>query len=210
MGQYAFNPKKACCMMILIDAGHGGINYGKPETPGKRATFEHSTIYEGVLNRAVASLLQFELSIRNIPSHLITDANEDIALHNRVQRVNNLIKTIPNQYLLLSIHHNAADDPDANGFEAFTSPGDTRADQYANLLCDIFKKKHPKRKLRRGDKQLSKQANFQILNKTNCPAILTEFSFMTNPDEFDYMTKHNGIQDEVNLFVHWIDQIINE
>lgn len=191
-------------MKILIDAGHGGMFLGLKTTPGKRATFGEHTIYEGLLNRAVAHRLNFELALRGIESTMIAETSIDVGLGYRVGCVNNLP---PDDYLFLSIHHNASDNPEANGFECFTSPGKTKADKYANRLCEIFQQRFPDRKLRKGSGQLSKEERFYLLAYSQAPAVLTEFSFMTNPDEFNYMAFGKGIEDEVSLLLDWLISI---
>ena len=199
--------------IILIDPGHGGLIEGDYMTEGKQATFEKSTIYEGVLNRGVANWLNLELSIRNIKSEIITPENTDVPLTERIERVNTKVTKNPDsKYFLLSIHHNASENATAKGFECFTSRGETDSDMFADRLMNLFIEKHPKRKARHellAGQIIAKEANFRILKETKCPAVLTEFCFMTNKDEFEYMTRYSGIMDEVNLFVDWIVNYVN-
>lgn len=192
--------------IILIDAGHGGLYEGRYMTNGKQATFNQTTIYEGVLNRAVAHLLNYELSIRNIKSQVMNTSEIDINLSGRCFMINEKVNASPNKkFFLLSIHHNASSNQSAEGFECYTSKGETQSDIFANYLMKLFITKHPKRKARINTiEDPSKDSDFYILKNTICPAVLTEFAFMTNKKEFDYMTVYNGIQDEVNLLVEWI------
>lgn len=192
--------------IILIDPGHGGLIDGVYQTPGKRATFNNITLYEGVLNRAVAYLLNFELSLRNIKSEVIVHTETDINLSGRSFYINEKVEQNPNKrYFLLSIHHNASDNPEAKGFECYTSKGETESDRYANDLTVYAKMLYPGRKVRHGVIEgTAKEADFYILKNTICPAVLSEFCFMTNETEFNYMTKGYGIRDEVTLLSHWI------
>lgn len=195
--------------IILIDPGHGGLNDGNYKTPGKQATFENTTLYEGVLNRAVAHLLNYELSIRNIKSEVIVTTEIDISLSTRAYYVNQKVLRSPTyKYFLLSVHHNAADNPDANGFECYTSKGETESDKYARELMRMFKQYHESRKARYSTVPNAKEQDFYILKNTLCPAVLTEFAFMTNPKEFKYMTTGYGVRHEVNLFADWIEECI--
>jgi N-acetylmuramoyl-L-alanine amidase len=198
-------------MKFIIDAGHGGFLFNGLITPGKRATLNGVTLYEGILNRVIAQQLQWRLTIRNIPNYYLTPGVNDKALYLRVDEVNDIVSGKYNDHLLISIHHNASDNPDAKGFEVFTSVGETISDSYANKLCRLYENNTEinHRPLRKGTDQLNKERNFQIITKTICPAVLTEWSFMTNPFEFDYMVYGNGIRDEVNLLTEWCEWIYN-
>lgn len=198
-------------MKIIIDAGHGGFLSHGLTTPGKRATFNGITLYEGILNRVIAQQLQWRLTLRNIQSYYLTPNVQDTPLYLRVDAVNDIAVHDINNCVLLSIHHNAADNPAARGFEVFTSVGKTKSDEYANKLCRLYEN-NPEinfRPLRKGTNQESKERNFTIIQKTICPAILTEWSFMTNQEEFDYMVYGHGIRDEVNLLTEWCEWLVN-
>ena len=198
-------------MKIIIDAGHGGFLSNGSTTPGKRATFNGVTLYEGILNRVIAQQLQWRLTLRGIPNYYLTSGVVDKALYLRVDEVNDIAASDYDKHLLISIHHNAADNPKAKGFEVYTSVGESDSDIYANKLCRLFEQNPDLnfRPLRKGTDQLNKERNFTIITKTICPAVLTEFSFMTNQGEFDYMVYGNGIRDEVNLLTEWCEWIVN-
>lgn len=81
--------------------------------------------------------------------------------------------------ILISIHANAGG---GTGFEVFTSPGNTPADDYATMIIESIKETFPNEKIRsdHSDGDADKEARFYLLQHTQCPAILTENLFMDN------------------------------
>ena len=179
-------------MMILLDAGHGGIEEGKYVTPGKRYYGLHEgkeiQMAEGAFNRAVVHGIAARLHLFGVKCHIINPENEDISLHARARRVNEIAKR--EKCVLLSVHHNAFEDERVSGFEVFTSMGDTPSDPIADFIGKKFTEIYPNVKLRResiSPNRYSKDAGYYILRSTRCPAILTEWAFMTNPVDRDRM-----------------------
>ena len=172
---------------VLIDAGHGGVKEGVYQTSGKRFEGFHESrdifLAEGAFNRAIAAGLQAKLHMLCIKTHLITPEAEDITLGGRVRRVNALSRIGP--CFLLSIHHNSFTDPRINGAEFFTSRGDTKADPLAEEIAKGFKDHFPGVKLRVDsiNTKYAKEADYKILKGTICPAILTEWAFMSNEQD---------------------------
>ncbi len=197
---------------ILIDHGHGGLVDGKYVTPGKRATHEKKTLYEGVLNRAQAHLLNYMLSLEGIPSEIVAPENEDISLRGRVMRVNKIVSKKPENYLLISIHSNAFDkSKKPRGWEIWTSVGETASDQYAILFYDHFVNTFPEVPIRKSISGIDKDGKFRIVTSTRCPALLTEDLFMTNPDDFKILTDPPmGLCPLVDYKVQAIKEIISQ
>jgi len=173
---------------ILIDHGHGGLIDGKYVTPGKRGEHEGRTIYEGVLNRAQAHLLNYQLSLFGIPSEIIAPENEDTSLKARVMRVNKIVSKKPDEFLLISIHSNAFSNPKARGWEIWTSIGETMSDELAPIFLKHFQGSFPEVPIRTGISGVDKDGNFRVVTSTLCPAVLTEDLFMTSPDDFQILS----------------------
>lgn len=87
--------------------------------------------------------------------------------------------------LFVSIHCNAFADASAEGYEVFTSPGETGADPYATRVMDSFGSLFPGRKARTdySDGDPDQERRFYVLIHTSMPAILVELGFITNPCE---------------------------
>lgn len=177
--------------IYIIDPGHGGINpgTGQPVTPGKRSPIweDGSQYIEGVGNREIAEFLAACLKDAGIRYDFTVhpDNWRDLALHKRVNRVNKLVAQ-HKHCVVISIHSNASDNSTAHGFEVWTSPGQTTSDKLAELWFWKYANAFPNRIGRKDtlkDGDVDKEAKFTILTATNCPAILIESMFHTNPEE---------------------------
>ncbi len=193
--------------LILIDAGHGHLKTGVYQTPGKRYADDAVYLYEGVLNKAVAYNLALRLSITGIRCEIINPHNYDVSLDTRCRRANVYHRDY--SCLYLSIHHNAGR---GEGFEIYTSIGDTLADPIAEVAANIFLKMFPKRIFRpnRVQGKLAKEARFRVLHKTLMPAVLTEFGFMDTFVDRVYISSDKGITDQVTWLHHWIEYLIKK
>ena len=87
--------------------------------------------------------------------------------------------------LFLSLHCNAATNPQAHGFEVWTSPGQRESDRVAEEIIQGFQAAFPYNKIRKdlADGDSDKEARFRVLVGTVGPAVLVEFGFLTNPEE---------------------------
>lgn len=161
---------------IIIDAGHGN------NSPGKRSPIwkDGKQLLEWEFNRDVAERIAHKLGAMYIPNRLLVTEKEDIQLSERCRRVNNICRIHgKDNCILISIHANAGG---GTGFEVFTSPGNTKADEYASSLLKELGYEFPKEKIRTdySDGDADKEAGFYILKHTQCPALLSENMFMDN------------------------------
>lgn len=171
-------------VIILLDAGHGGIINGVYQTAGKRSPKwdDGSQLLEGVFNREIVNSLHQQLIQQGIDCRILVPEQEDISLSERVKRANKIYRENNAKCYLLSIHANAGG---GEGFEIYTSPGQTKADAFAESIAEAYKKVFPDKKLRTdlSDGDLDKEAKFYILQKTAMSAALAEIGFMDNEDE---------------------------
>lgn len=176
-----------------LDAGHGGLTKdGRYTTaPNKMFTFPDGlTIYEGVINRAIALLVYKQLEQKQIDFALVYDDVEDTPLAQRVTIADNVYRK-DKRAIYLSIHSNAGG---GSGFEIFTSIGQTKSDKVANIFCETYKKNLPQFKFRedKSDGDADKEADFYVLRKTDCPALLVENLFFDNRSEAEYLLSTEG------------------
>ena len=165
-------------MRIGIDCGHGGLDEkGNYVTAGKRSPHpvDGQWFYEGVNNRIYGKEYAKVLQKFGHEVVFITDPNDykDVPLSTRVTIANS--KDLD---LLVSIHSNAANNTNARGYEVFTSQN---SGYISNLAADNWIKEMSETfpDLRnRGHKK----ANFAIIKRTICPAILLELEFHTNDE----------------------------
>ncbi|MEM9548727.1 MAG: N-acetylmuramoyl-L-alanine amidase [Bacteroidota bacterium] len=178
--------------LILLDAGHGGLTKGIYNThPNKRVEKKHTQINEGVLNRAVVHLTAFLLDFHKIPCEVISGTNNDLSLNRRIWNVNEASNHF--DCLLISVHHNFFGKPNPNGTEIFTYYSNN-ATAIAERFYKTFIEHFPNRCFRKfSESRPIKTGNFAILKRTACPAILTEFGFMSNEDDYYYISSSDGI-----------------
>ena len=167
----------------LFDAGHGGIVDGQYMTSGKRSPLwkDGTQYFEGVGNRQIVQKLIKKCDEHNVYNFDVVASEYDIALSERVKIANQYYKTLGN-CIYVSIHSNGFSKESANGYSIYTSKGETKSDRIAEVFIDNMVKHFPNHKLRKdtrdGDKD--KEAQFYVLRRTLCSAILIENFFMTN------------------------------
>lgn len=176
----------------LLDPGHGGIIAGKYVTaPRKMFTFPDGFVYyEGVGNRLITGKLARKLKAAGIDYRDVVDAEDDVALSVRVNRADAEFKKDP-RCIYLSIHSNAGG---GSGNEIYTSKGQTKSDKIANIFCEVYQKHFPDFKFRSDqvDGDADKEADFYVLRKTDCPAILVENLFFDNRKDADFLASEAG------------------
>lgn len=176
-------------LIVILDAGHGGIVDGQYTTaPAKMHKHEDGSIaYEGVINRKIKDRLISKLLRHNITHFDVSPGNTDIRLLHRVLSANALYDKYKNDnnILYLSIHSNAGG---GSGFEVWTSPNETKSDQYAEICANEIKSEFKEFPFRAdlGDGDLDKEEKFYVLVKTNCPSILVELLFFDNFKDWKY------------------------
>lgn len=161
--------------IFLLDNGHGKDTPGKrsPVWPDGRQLFEYEFARDMVRRIKAAAVAQGLFTVELVPEL------EDVPLADRVKRANRWHELTDGRCVLLSIHANAGG---GTGFEVYTSPGKTASDKYATALCEQLKGDFPGIKFRSdwADGDADKEADFYILKKTACPAMLAELLFMDN------------------------------
>lgn len=199
-------------IIILLDAGHGSVIDGVPQTAGKRSPIwpDGSQLFEGEFNRAIVAGIMQQLIVNGVDCRVLVADLTDAPLSERVSRENKIAKANPDALCVtISAHSNAGG---GKGFEAFTSKGQTMSDIVAQFICNAFKNEFPDKPLRadHSDGDLDKESNFYILRKTRGAAVLTENFFMDNEDECKniLMTKL-GRQRIINYHVAGLMNFIN-
>lgn len=177
---------------ILIDNGHGENTKGKRSPDGKFLEYKFA--------REIADDIVRELKKLGYEAERIVKENIDVSLTERARRVNEICgKYGTSNVVLVSIHCNAAGDGSkwmtATGWSAYTSKGETKADYLATCLYDAAENNMKGQKLRKdeySDGDPDWEENFYILQKTKCPAVLTENFFMDNKDDVEYLQSADG------------------
>lgn len=175
----------------ILDAGHGGMKNGRYITaPKKMFVFPEYIIYEGVINRLIVDWLQGHLERHKIDYALVADHVEDTPLEYRVRKADYIYRK-DKRAIYISVHSNAGA---GSGFEIFTSPGQSKSDKVANIFCEIYQKNFPNFPFRldKSDGDADKEADFYVLRKTDCPALLVENLFFDNKKDADFLMSIPG------------------
>jgi N-acetylmuramoyl-L-alanine amidase len=195
--------------MILMDNGHG------ENTPGKRSP--DGKFREYLYTREIAQDVRRELAKRGIACELLVRESLDVSLNERVRRVNEYCKEYgAKNVALISIHVNAAGDGsewmNGTGFEVFTSNGKTKSDELAQMFIESAKENHKGMKIRTdySDGDGDKEAQFAVLAKTKCAAILTENGFMDNKEDVAYLLSPEGKRAVVMSHVEAVVKYVNK
>jgi N-acetylmuramoyl-L-alanine amidase len=163
-------------MKFLLDPGHGGLAFGHYLTPGKRSPEIPPGFYEGDVNRKICNEITRRRGV-NFWAITINPGPVNIPLAARCKFANQLYRKDPN-LALISIHCNAAAKKGwsaSNGFVVFRQFGaNSKTHRLARLLHNYYNDLGIFRS--RG----IKEANFAMIRKPKCPAVLLEMGFMTN------------------------------
>ena len=196
-------------MKILIDNGHG------ENTPGKRSP--DGKFREYLYAREIADGVIRELRSRGYDAEKIVTETVDVPLSERTRRVNEFCgKLGVSKVILISIHCNAAGNGSewmkARGWSAYTSKGQTKSDKIATCLYDVAESVFDGHRIRRdmSDGDPDWEENFYILQKTKCPAVLTENFFQDNKDDVDFLLSPDGKKKVIQVHVDGIIKYLSQ
>ena len=189
-------------LLVILDAGHGGIINGEYVTAGKRSPIwpDGRQLFEGVFNRFIVDGINKRLSALCIDSVVLVPEQQDTSLTERVKRANEIDGNYKGDTLLISIHCNAGG---GTGYEVYTYFGQTQSDVFATHLADAFNRELPNVRLRAdmSDGDTDKEANFYILRKTAMPAVLSECLFMDTLKDCEILMSADGRQSIIDFHV---------
>ena len=175
--------------VVILDAGHGGELNGVYETSGKRSpVWEDGTQYfEGVGNRQIVHAASQYLERLGWTVLYTVHPNDpsDVTLSQRIKISNSHFRRYPSAFQI-SVHSNGFSKESANGYEVFTSKGQTKSDKIATVWIDEMRRAFPTLN-NRGHKE----ANF-AMNRVHCPSILIESMFHTNRKECEILMSESG------------------
>lgn len=194
-------------MVILVDNGHGYDTKGKRSPDGR--------LLEYAWARIVARKLKEVLEKAGHTVILVTPEDKDIALSERVRRVNAYCAQYGTKNcVLLSIHINAQ----GNGTSWGTASGWTawvaqKSSYNSKLLARLLHTEAVGHGLK-GNRWVPAEGywtgNFAIVRDTACPAVLTENLYMDNKSEVDYLLSAKGIDTIVRIHKDALEKYIKE
>ena len=209
-------------MIILIDNGHGYNTLGKQSPLLDESIkigdefIEKNRFKEWKYTRVIAKQIVDKMKSMGYDVRLVTPEEKDISLSERIRRINTICnKEGAGNVLLISVHANAVGDSSqwmqGKGWEAYTTRGKTISDKLAEFLYKRADENIKDRKIREDwtDGDRDKEADFYIIKKAKCAAVLTENFFYDNKDDLKYLTSEEGIHAVVRLHIEGIIDFIN-
>lgn len=191
--------------IVLLDNGHG------KETAGKRSPVwsDGSQLFEWEFNRDIVRRITKKLEADGIPYRVLVPEETDISLTERARRANEITKENNGKAYVLSIHANAGG---GTGWEVYTSPGQTPSDAIATVFFEEAGREFVPDGWRMrsdySDGDPDKEADFAILTKTTCPAILTENFFMDTEKDCRFIMSEDGRERIANMHVAAIKRVL--
>jgi N-acetylmuramoyl-L-alanine amidase len=150
---------------IMIDPGHGGKDSGAVGPEGLR---------EKDVVLAVAMLMGAQL-VGDFEVNYTRRDDTFVELYTRATRANDW-----QAEAFVSIHCNSGPPGQGTGFEVFTTVGDSPSDLLATDVFKSFGAEFPAnaRRVDMRDGDVDKEADFVVLRRTHCSAILFELEFI--------------------------------
>lgn len=170
-------------LFILIDNGHGHNTPGKCSPDGR--------LQEWDFTRRLARRIHRLLEQTGIESVLLVPEDADVPLGERVRRVNDKVRSRPDRRtMLFSVHVNASGSgrwSEACGWSVFVS-------RHASGPSQALARALTAQALARGllgnratPPEGFWRADFAMLTRTLCPAVLTENMMMDNRGDLDFL-----------------------
>lgn len=188
-------------MKILIDNGHGSNTAGKRSPDGRLLEYAYA--------REIAQRVVNELKNQGLDAELLVREEIDVPLQERCRRANEYKAS---EAILVSIHCNAAGMGDkwmdARGWEAWTTPGTTKADSLATCLYQAAGELGLKLREDNSDGDPDKEGHLYILKHSRCPAVLTENLFQDNREDVDFLLSDSGKNAITELHVRGIKKYL--
>lgn len=212
-------------MIVILGTAHLDTTPGKQSPDGK--------FRECLYSREVVKMIKSKLEQKGVKVFIdYEDLQPNSAMKGstakqeqsreltwRVNYVNNLCtKYGTSNCVYVSVHVDAAGADgqwkNARGWSVYTSPGKTKSDILATYLYNEAKailppdsKYYVRSDWSDGDPDY--EANFYVLTKTRCPAVLTENLFQDNKDDVAFLTSDDGKEKIVDIHVNGILKYIN-
>jgi N-acetylmuramoyl-L-alanine amidase len=167
---------------IVIDAGHGGRDFGT-QIDGK---------LESKIVESIAKKIKLLNSKNEIEIILLRDNDSFIGLKERVDAINKI-----NPDLLISLHVNSSNNKEENGAIAYIFSENEfykKSIKSAEILKNTFNKGEVK------------NGNFFIIKNSNCPAVLLELGYLSNENDKEYLTSENGKNEIANKIFNYLNK----
>lgn len=175
--------------ILILDNGHGS------NTPGKCSP--DRTLREYAWTRIMTDLIARKARAKGIRTEIIVPETTDVPLATRSARANAIARKHGlKKCLFVSVHINAAGADgkwhDATGFTAWVAQNASRNSKTFARLVTAEMKARGLGGNRAPNPLGYHTANFAVIRRADCPAVLTENLFQDNREEAKYLLTPQG------------------
>ncbi len=161
--------------VVLIDAGHGGIDPGKV---GAAGTLEKD------LNLSLALLLKTLLEAQDIHVILTRESDQDLGTDDSNRQLSDLkqrVRMIEDKKpdAVVSIHQNSYTDPSVYGAQCFYYTGSEEGNRLAESIHNRIVNHTKQTKIR----PVKENKDYYLLKYSPFPTVIVECGFLSNPQE---------------------------
>lgn len=180
--------------IIVIDPGHGGKDPGKVGCTGvleKDVNLRIAHKLKLLLEQNDFQVIMTRMDDRGLYSE--SDSNKKrVDLKNRVDLINQ-----SNAVLVVSIHQNSFSQQSSRGAQVFYYNKSPEGEVLAKIIQEQMKET-----LGDGNHRVAKpNDSYYMLKKTQCPLVIVESGFLSNPEEEQLLTK-DEYQEKMAWAIH--------
>ena len=166
--------------VILVDAGHGGVDSGMVGIGGLK---------EKGINLDIAMKLKTILEKKGLA--VVMTREEDKGLYEngtknmKAQDLQNRIEQIRKYepVLSVSIHQNSYEDPEIHGAQVFYYIHSREGEAVAKILQESLQEIDPE-----NHRRAKANETYYLLRRTKVPTVIVECGFLTNPEEAEKLS----------------------
>lgn len=172
---------------VVIDVAHGGTDSG-------------ATI-KGISEKQLVEQLakKIKSSNQNVMIHFTRNEDKTLSLQERTEIINALKPD-----LVLSIHINANRDNNKSGLELFTAQENAFTEKSKEIAQKLNSKLTENDFLKTN---VLRTAPFFLLKKANAPAIIIELGYLSNENDFKYLTDTKAQDKMANSISEFISNL---
>lgn len=183
------NNKEPKQINVVIDAGHGGTDFGATSSSGTE-----KLIVEQITNK-----IKFLNKNENVVVHLTRNEDKYISLADRATIINTIKPD-----LVLSLHVNQSSDVAKSGMDFYVA-NESVSSEKSVLIANELRTKFIQNNTFKSSEV--KKAPFFILKKSVVPAIVIELGYLSNLSDREYLTDDKEQDKIASTIVSYVSEL---